>query len=339
MRRTCNLFFTTLFLVFFSLNVQAQRGKNTARDRIYKQYTTVSTNEELNISNKFGSVEIETWSENKIEVTIEIETWGKNQKQADELLSIIGIHEDRSNHEISLITRVDTRTMNNGNKSGFSINYTIKMPKANPLTLTNKYGSTYIGDLENDVKIEAAYGVFRAGKLTGKDIELDLSFSSSVDIDEIADAYLDLSYPGNVEIDKVGRIELDGKYGKLRIGEAISLEGTSAYMSIIVDQLTEEINIRNKYASNEIGLLGPNFKLVNIDATHGSLSLGIDKNTPPFNFAIKTRFGSFKESVDNVEIIKEKSDYTSAEYEGKYKGGGTAKVYADLTHGSVRFRD
>lgn len=331
---------TFVFILFFILiiPIKAQKRENTAENRFSKEYTIKDVNEIISIANKFGSVEIDTWEQNKVEVAIKIKAWGKNQKQADELLSMIKIDEERERNEISFRTRITSKNVSTNSKSGFKIDYEVKMPKSNPLVLINKYGSSSVGDLENDVEIDAAYGIFRAGKLTGKNIEIDVSFSSSIDIEEIGDASLDLDYPGNVEIDKAGRLEVVAKHGKMRIGEAVAIEGNVKYLSIIVDKLEEEMNIRNEFASNEIGLLGPNFRLVNIDASHGSFSMGVDENTPPFNFMIKTRFGSFKDYSDDVEIIKQKSDYTSAEYEGKYKGGGSAKVYADLTNGSVRFR-
>ncbi len=327
----------SILLIAAPIVVSAQK-RSATKDRVYKEYTVNNKNEILNISNKYGNVDVETWEQNKVTVEVEIEAWGRNQKQADELSSQITIEDKRANNEINFRTTVNSKSVSMNSNSGFKINYRVKMPKVNPLRLVNKYGSTYVGDLENDVEIDVAYGTLRTGKLTGKKIELEVSYASSVDIEEVGDAYLDLAYPGNVEIDKAGRIEIDAKYGKLRIGEAISVQGSSAYLSVTVDKLEEELDIRNKFAASEIGLLGSHFKLVNVNATHGSFSMGIDENTPPFNFVIKTSFGSFKGDSNKIEIIKEKSSYTSADYEGNYKGGGTAKVYVETSHGSVRFR-
>ncbi len=329
----------TLKLTIFNLGLWLLSTVAFAQDdelsmTFTKEFSVANPQERLVISNKFGDVYVESWDKNQVVIEVTKRAWGRN---AEKLYERISFDASQSNGEIRIATIIK-HNMNTSSKSGFEINYKVKMPKANPLELENSFGYTYLADLDGDVTLEISHGELKAGTLRGKNVEIEVSFASSVDITEVVDAELETSFSSNVRVGKANQLTYDGKNGNFEIEEVNSLNADVAYLNLEIGLVNHVLNVENRFGSGEVEELGANFTSVHVESSHGSFTIELADEMAPFSFEVNTSFGAFKRPSDFIEIFKEKSDHTSASYQGRYKGGQTRKLTADMSFGDFRLR-
>jgi len=330
-----NTFRILILGLLFPLASLAQKDNEIER-KISKSYD-VSSNDELSIANKYGEVLIETWDKNQITVDIQIKAWGRSSRDAQKLMDQIEIDEDSGSGDISFETEVHVNNVKINKHEGFEINYKVNMPKRNSLNLANKYGYTYLADIEGDLNLEVSYGKLKARRILSRDADLEIKYSSA-EIDEIVRGDLEGKYSKPIEIEKVGELDFDCKYGGLKIEEADVLDGSFAYTGMTVGTLHKSIRVGNKYGSGRIDEVKAGFSDIDIDSSYGSFDLDFDSNAK-FEFEIETRYGNFRSDMSNLDIRKEiKRSFTAYEYEGVANGGGGGRVRASTSYGDIKIR-
>src|ERR1035437_997017 len=252
-------FFISLFLISFTLSAQE------VTKEFHKEYTAGTKT--LDISNKYGDVEIQSWDKDQIIINVNVTVdsfnfsgWGYSKK--------------------------------------FRINYNIKMPVGTDLTLTNKYGNTDIDELHGLMDIEIKYGNLTAGKLTRGNIKplskLVLAYGKGT-IDETGWLDLNERYVGSMEIAKSQALLLDSKYSKIMIGETSSIVGESKYDNIKIEninnlvlengytevnigELTKKLTYNGSYGSFSIDRIPAGFESLDVETHYMGVKLGIEES-------------------------------------------------------------
>lgn len=342
-----------LIILFFAITstlvVSAKRNDVEKRKVIEKSYQ-VNDNVLLDINNQFGKVHINTWDKNQLDVTIEIIVTKRSESRAQDLLERINIDIDESPTSKRFVTELKGNFNNNGNGT-FEINYTVNMPKNNPLRLKNKFGNTYIGDLTNDVNLIISYGDVKAESFTG-DSDIKLSFGdgefkfvktgeleikySDVEIDELGVVRLEQGF-SDVEINKAESIDLTSKFGDLEIGTVVGIKGYVGYSGFEIDRLLGELDIEASYASGfRIGEVAKGFSKIDIRGKFGSYKLGFEDGVNA-TFDARMKFSEMDYSGLDIDFsYKVKEDF-KAEYRGKIGNGNGGEIRIVSSYGDVRF--
>src|SRR6187431_33064 len=167
-----------LLLLIPVLGFAGMNGEVVER-KISKQFTT-QANGFLDISNRYGNIDVAIGATNQIKIDVRITAESSNVKKAQEAVDRINIVFEETTNRVTARTEV-------GNNSGWNswfddsnvnikINYTVIVPPDIFLELTNKYGNIYVETTNRDLKIDLAYGDIRLGNINAR-LKLDMSYS------------------------------------------------------------------------------------------------------------------------------------------------------------------
>lgn len=345
-----SLIFAILFQLILSYSWA--RTNEEKRRTIEKSYT-VSDATELNFSNSFGKIHLETWDRKQVSVKIEIIVNASSESRAQELLDKINISIDDSNprSELSFSTSIDGR--NSGRNTSFEVNYNIGMPKNNPLSLKNSFGDVYVGPLGGRIKLDVQYGNLNTGPLTG-DADVKLAFGSGFSsIESINKGELRLSYSklsidemgivdvnsqfSTLDVDQVGSLDLTGKYGDVKIGEIQNLVANVNFSGFEINKVHKEIELDIDYGGNITIGLASTVSRVDIKSSFGPLELGLPTDLNA-NFEANLSFCDLKYDESRITFSKVIKEHNSSEYVGKIGKGGSSLITIYSKYGSVRLR-
>jgi len=345
-RRVVNYLLIITLLVGSSI----ARADSEKRKSVNKSYK-VSGVTEVQLSNSFGKMHVETWDKNEVKVDIEIIVRATTDDRAQDLLDNIHIEIDDGNPESNLSFSTSISNNKSGRNTSFEINYNVIIPKANPLELKNSFGDVYIGDLSGDADINVQYGNLKAGRLTG-DNDIRLSFGSGFsEIDAMDKGDLKVSYSklgieeigtldvnssfSTFETNKAGSIELVAKYGEVDIGEIDVLEADVNFSAFMIDKVNKSLVLNIDYGGSlEIGV-SKSVQLFDIESSFGPVNIELE---PGINASIEARlsFCSLRYDESQVDFNKIIKDDTSSEYSGKIGTGAGTTIKIVSKYGNVR---
>ncbi|MEN8115927.1 MAG: hypothetical protein ABFS16_03050 [Bacteroidota bacterium] len=300
----------------------------TETKEINKQFK-VSPETQIEISNKYGKIEINTWEKDTVVFDIKIRVEEKKLSKLEE--SIEGIDFDITDSEHYLIVRTDVgknksslgreitrfkETMLNTG-SNIQIDYTVWMPVGNELNVENKFGDIYIDDYSGDVKINLSNGNLKAHDF---DSELDLTLNfADVSINSINRGRLECNFSElyikkaeslrikskstDFEILEIKDLNAGSRRDKFRIRLAETVDAQSSFSSFRLNELTNELTLRSEYGDIDIEKTPPDFSNIVIESKSTDINLYFAEESK-FDFEI-THTKSELDFCPEVEIAEE----------------------------------
>jgi len=262
----------------------------------------ISANGDVTLSNKYGKVDLKTWSQNKVKIDVKITVNARKESEANQMFERIKINFSNGVDFVNAETSIDSQKKswwNDGGKGEFKIDYIVYMPKSCNLNLSNKYGHSTIAEIDGEALIDVKYG--------------DLYMEGVNDNCKVTLGY------GNGTIVKADRIELDVKYSKINIKEASDINVTSKYSKVYIDE-AGDINSSSKYDSYRLGSLHElknegkydNFEIDNINIINATSKYS------DFEVEKLAQEGEFALEYGNVVINTLLKSFTSLRLDGKY---------------------
>ncbi len=339
----------TLCLIF-ALAVIA--GDQDQKKKYVEKNYKVSATTKLKIENKFGKVEINSWSKSEFDIKVEIIGKGRNEERAQRILDAIEIDITESSAEIVFETEIQDNK--NKNEEGFEINYTVYMPDKNPLEVKNSFGDVTMGDRNNDLDINVSYGSMKVGDVTG-DATIKLSFGSG-GVGRIKDGEATIKYSNfeiegagkldltqgfsDIEIGEVDDLEIESKYGKVEIEKAGKVDADAHFSGLEIEELTGSIELDCSYLGDfRIDKLAKTFTLVDIDGKFGSYEIGLEEGLNA-DINAEFSFADLKYSSDvNATFNYRVKESNKSTYRGKIGKGDPNKVIRiDSSYGNLRLK-
>lgn len=328
----------------------ATKKRDVEKRKVVEKSYSVDEDVTLVIENKFGKVHINTWDKKQMDVRVEVIARRRSESRAQELLDKIDIDIDESSSSKRFTTDLQGR-INNRNSESFEINYTVSMPKSNPLELKNSFGDTYIGDLNGDVDIKVSYGDLRAKKLEGRS-RIKLSFGDG-DIEYVRSGEMVVKY-SNLDVSSLGVVRLEqgfseldirtaesidmtSKYGEVLLGSIKGIRGYVGFTDFVIEKLLVELDLQTSYAGGfEIEEVGKNFKKINLEGKFGSYRLGFEEGVNG-RFEARLKFSEFRYSGADVDLNYQVKEDFKGEYRGKIGNGEGGEIRIVSSYGDVRF--
>ncbi|XHR93915.1 hypothetical protein ACFJIV_27010 [Mucilaginibacter sp. UC70_90] len=205
------------------------------------------------------------------------------------------------------------------------INYTVYMPAKNPLTITNKYGSTELPDLSGKLNINNSYGSLNAKSLSNPACQIRVKY-------------------GSATIGTLTGSDLDVAYGSLNLGDCDKLNADVSYGSAKIGRITTSGNINVKFSGAlKIGEIDKNVKNLSVNSSYSSVKLGVSDGQNA-DFDITVHYGSFNYGGHDVNITSktpadgERGFSPTKTYKGHLgKGGSDRTITISTSYGSVSF--
>jgi len=318
--------------------------------KVTKSYN-VRSDVELSLSNKYGKVHVETWDRNQIEIEITVTAELRNESRSQELLDKIDFDVTETSSMIEYRTKISGNINTRGGES-FSIDYEVKMPESNDLSVKLSYGDMYIDDLSGKLEIDLAYGNLKGDVLSG-DFELDMAYSNG-DVDALGRGNMDMAY-SNLKTDAIGDVDIDNRYSNVDLGEAKDISVDMRYGTLKADKAAN-MNIDMRYSSVKVGYLsrsvtadmqyggGVNIGMISRDFTEIEISGGYAGADLTFESGVdariegKFRYGGMKYDEGTINFTERIKENNSASYRGTIGSGSGGAIRLEASYATIRVK-
>jgi hypothetical protein len=347
-----------VFLIPLAITATEKEGKYTKNKVLNKEFT-VNADATLNLTNKYGSINIATWEENRIVIKVSITTNGNDEDKVKTRLEQIDVEFSGNSNNVSAKTLIEKSSRSwsiwgKSNNVSMEINYLIKMPITNNLDVNMDYGSITLDKLEGTSKIDCDYGSLHIGELLNTKNYINIDYTNKSTIDFMKDGEINADY-STLTIDRSGRttinadyshlsfgllVDLDYNcdYGSLTINEVGNITGNSDYMHTKIETLRGSGTFDSDYGSIKIGNLVNHFKNLTIESSYATVKIGIE-NVTAFDFSANLNYTGFKK-LDGFNFTKEIVKNSSKQYEGYFGESGSNKnITIKSSYGSVTFNN
>ena len=296
-----------MLVVFFLFSVSLQASE---KERIIKKSYKVNTNTELKIKNSFGTVDVESYDGDEIFIEVKIWAKGSSEKKVAKFINSVEIDFDESSDEIEVET---SNISNNGKVKKFKVDYTIRIPANNNLSIDNSFGNVKIGNHKGVVRLDVSHGNIEALDIKNNKNDIELQF-------------------GNAEINKYGSGKIELQHSNLDIRSVLDLKLESEFSNSKINEIVRSVDAEVSHGSLNLESINIKFQNIKIEAEFSKVDLEMNEKAS-YNMEYKGSFTSFSKP-NNLEISNRDNDYTSEEISGKVNGGGSL-INLKLSHSTL----
>lgn len=354
----------TLILSIVGYTAFATSGKlKYEKVKTIEKVFDISPDDILEISNKYGGINIETWDRQEVQFVIEIIVQAKNLDDADKVLKLIEIDFDQSSNKLSATTNIESsNNWNWGGNTKYEINYEVLMPQNVFLNVSNKYGNTNICSIERDINAFIKYGNVDIDNQI-RNVNLDLKYGNGVvnsasglkgdikysnfNVIDARDINMDTKYSViiiesadniNVEtgydqykIGKTGSFTNSGKYDDIKIKDAGRVNITSKYTELDIDRLFTSLIIEQRYGDIKVAYVDKDVEEISVNAEYTDVFIDTDESGYDLDLQ-----GTYIDSELNrlFETIEVEDDGKNMILKGKLKDG-KIKIRVNLEYGDI----
>ena len=305
-------------------------GSAEERIKTYSKSYSVDGNDKLEIENKYGRVNVNTWNKNEVKVDVQIKGDASDNETAQKMIDAISISDSKSGDVVSFRTNFGNGSssiwnlFNNMNdRHKVEVNYTIYMPSTMSLSLSNKYGAVVLPSLSGKVSIDNSYGSLTARALTNPSNEFNFHYYE-------------------VNIEELGGGSINLGYGSLKLGNVGRLEANVSYAPIDIEKLNTSGSINAKYGGGvKISEISKGLKNLDVDAKYSSVNIGL-RGDESFDFDVTVKYGSFNFDENRLKVTSKSPDdskgyHPTKSYRG-YMGNSNSnnKISINSTYQSVK---
>lgn len=348
-------------LIFLSLRTLSAQKESETRNFI--KTVPVGKETTLEVSNKYGKVEITTWSKDSVFIRAEVKAYAKDASKLGKMFDGITVNISDAKY----IVRAQTEFTSNLNTlfesfkgmtskiisydSRVEINYYIDIPEYLNLNIDNKYGDVYMEDNTGELRLNISNGSLRANSV-GKNSSLTMVFCdakinsmvsgniyasfSEISLGTTEDLTIN-SISSKYDIKKAGIIRGDSKRDKFFIEYIETLNGNSYFTDYKISNVKKEMNLTAKYGSITAELIEKAFESIDINSSYSDISLNFDPGAS-YNLDVK-HLNAFLVLPDkNIKTEEktlngDKKEYITTATVGK--NPGKSKVKIDANRGNI----
>lgn len=232
---------------------------------------------EIEISNKYGDVNLIIWKKDSVRFKIDIEVKSSKESRVDKSFDFIDTDFKASEYYViaqtlfggkssfwSDVSDLTSAIFNSSTKT--KIDYTVYLPAYANLKVTNKFGNIYTTDLTGPVEINLSNGDLKAHDFMGE-TNITSEFAN-LDINHIDHGKLDISYgelrleqggaleitskSSRIEIDGINSLKVDSKRDKYYLNHVDDLLGSNYFSLMEINELGTKISLTAKYGDIEV---------------------------------------------------------------------------------------
>ena len=277
--------------------------------KVNREFSTMA-NGMTAIYNKYGKINISTWTNNTVKIDITIIVNAKDQRDADKMFDRIKVNFINTAGYVKAETMVDMENSNwwpSSTCQDFKINYEVWMPADNQLDLKNKYGNSYVASINGKLLAEIKYGDLRT-ETVNNDADLFVGYGKAT-LAKVRNLSGQISY-GGLNVTEANDVQVDTKYSEFQIDRANSIRVTSNYDDFNL-RVIKDLRIQTKYANLRVQNAQAAFvtaqytdvrvlnvaETVDADLTYGSLKI----EALGRNFSEAKIVGKYTDVAMNVE--------------------------------------
>jgi len=308
--RTCGLLVVALMVVS-QVKAATSPSVREFSKTINKQFN-ITSDGLVNLSNKYGKIDIKTWEQKSVRISVKIVVNAKDESAAQTTFDRININFYNSASSVGAETEIADKKSSwwdwGNNSDEFSINYEVYMPASCNLEVmakycdvfaaaivgkgefSIKYGNVKLDGLGEDSSIELAYGNGTIRKV--RDLGVNLAYGN-LDVGEASDVNIDVRY-GNFGVERAGDIISESRYSNFKLGEIREFRNNGKYDNVEIG-FAEEVVCETHYTNVQVGRLS---RRLSLDMAYGSAkTMQVDAGFSEIN--LNGRYTDFKLYMGN----------------------------------------
>jgi hypothetical protein len=352
-----------LSLTILALSILLPSFSSYSQNEFVKEFKkdfAAGKNTQLEISNKYGDVDIKDWNNESVAIEVKIIVRCDDKEKADRIFDYILIHFEQEGDILRATTEFKEnlsdflRDFNDDEKS-LEVNYSVYMPKTMPLNVSNKYGSVFINELTSTSTIDVKYGKLTANKILHDSqqplTKVVLGYSNAT-IQECKWVKLDIKYSkiqipqskaiivqskySKIYIDNGSSLICESKYDTYELGKLNNLVASAGYTHFNIAELDNKLQIESKYSDVEINHVPADFEQIKIDNSYGSYKIGIAADAS-YHIDGNARYCkiNFPEEVGRVSRFNENNEMKVNGLIGKNEDTKSS-VVVNSSYGNIR---
>ncbi len=345
-----------LFPLLLSANTGKMGGKYTKEKTIKKEYS-VNADALFKVKNSYGNLNITSWNENRVVIEVHIKTNGNNEERVQRRLNEIDVDFESSSNLVSARTLFGDQNRwgwnwGRGKNVSVQVNYTVKIPVKNSVSLNNDYGNIYLDRVDGHAKISCDYGKIDVGELRGRNNELRFDYTSRSNFEFINSGEIIADYSGftvekagnltikadytNSVVKQMEDLEYSSDYGSLEVHEVNNVSGNGDYVGVKLGTVHGSVGITSDYGSLKIDQMAPDAGDLNIKTDYTGIKIGYHPDYH-FDFEISAEYAGVngKEPFEiNISREKSREKYYKGYY-GTENSGNTVMITTD--YGGITF--
>ncbi len=254
-------------------------------------------NTEIEISNKYGNINIIIWEKDSVKFDIELEVKGPKQSKVDKTFNLIDFEFESTKYYTNAHTvfvgssfwnDISDKSSNFfGSKTTAKIVYNVYLPSTISLKISNKYGNIYTNNYSGKLSVELSNGDFKANNLTGY-TTINSEFGMC-DIQKIDEGKLNIRYGGvyleqaeqliieskssEFHFTEITGMKLNSKRDKFFVTKLGRLKGNSDFSRMEIESVDEEVDFSAKYGDIVIRSFGNDVSLFNLNTEDSNVVL------------------------------------------------------------------
>ncbi len=360
MKQLNKTFGIILLTLIFPIAISAQFTETKNISKHFK----VSKDTRIEIANKYGKIELNTWEKDSVVIDVDIRVEEKKlsrlEKAMDEikfditsnqhfLIFRTSVGENRSAIEKEILRFKESLLQTDGN---MEIDYTVWVPETNQLKVENKFGDIFIGDYSGEVEIDLSNGNLKSHDFNGR-LELTLNFADAT-INEMKNGRLDCSYSDvylkkaeslriiskqtNYEILEINTLDAESKRDKFRIRLADLIDAKGSFSNFRINELTDRLTLRTEYGDIDVEKAAPDFSNIFIESRSTDINLYFPQNTN-FGFEIthtKAEVNFCREmNIEEEKQLDENEDKTEIKGSFNKQSDNNTRLFINATSGDI----
>jgi hypothetical protein len=337
----------------------------------YNKTFSVSQNDLVILSNRYGKVNVKPAGGNQVVVNVTVRVRTGSQSDADRVFDRINITFTSGPEFVKAETEIEQKSGWNWgwgyNNTDYTIDYEVTMPTYNRLDLANRYGNSYIGAMGSFVRIDQKYGDFKLesasttqinlaygggsisktsqlegtvayGKLSTpeiKDVKLKTKYSE-FKFDRITNLDIQSSYD-DYDINDVKTFKVDSKYGDFIVGSVHDLNVISRYTDYRIRKIDNNADFDSQYGDVKINGVKDGFGTINIKGSYTDFFIDMDPSVS-YQMDVTSSYSDVSKPASlNYRIDKERG--STKEILGYVGNSNTKSVLrARLSYGDLIIR-
>jgi hypothetical protein len=263
----------------------------------------VSSGMSVEISNKYGKIQIIPWNQDSVKFSIDMRIRAKDLAKLEKMKQNVEFEFVPGSFFLTARTKfndagsevfkdlVDIAGSYLSPSNSVTINYTVMVPDYLTLKVENRFGDVYLEDHAGAFNLVLSYGNFKANRLSGRS-EMKLT-SGDADINYIKDGTMTVSYANMhiressrlvlqsqssvITIEKIGTIKLNSRRDKLYLNDLNYISGDTYFSVVNIGAINNNISLNSRYGDIIAEDIRRSFSLVNISSELTDVSLAFER--------------------------------------------------------------
>lgn len=263
-------------------------GEIKEKTKIYSKSYSVNDDDVLQINNRFGKIQVNTWNKKEFKVDVTMKFSSEDAGLVDEMAEGTSIIDSKNGSVVSFRTKTwSNQHGSNDSHQKMSIDYVVYMPAGNGLDIDNKFGSVTLPNLSGKATLKVQFGTLTAQQLTNAQNNVSIKFSQD--------------NPSTIAFYNGEQLKVE--FSKFKAGTIDNSAASFSFSEVNIDRLKTSADINVKFGDGlNIAAIDKNVKNLNINASNTKVYLDFNQSFN-CNFDVTTRLGSFNFNDDKVKVV------------------------------------